>query len=86
MTQPFAIGDRIHELASVVFCDCGDPECENPPRLDSTSPDAVVTAYTARGFMFRYDTPVAFGRVAWGLTVREGECLEAGFGQWAKAI
>ena len=22
--------------------------------------------------------------VAWGLTVREGECLEAGFDQWCK--
>ena len=86
MNQPFDIGDRIHELVSVEFCDCNQPDCGNPPRLDPFYPDAVVTAHTERGFMYRYDKPVPFGRAAWGLMTQGGECLEAGYCRWVKLV
>ncbi len=82
MTCPFKVGDRVHELAAQTYA-WGWHKGEDEFRLDESKPDATVTALTARGFAYRYDTPVQHGRPIWG-TQTEGEVYEGGFQFWRK--
>ena len=86
MTCPFQVGDRIHELRTpgVLTRDMLDTLFGQPlPELDTAKPDATVTALTSRGFTFRYDHPIQWGRPEWG-QVQEGEVYEEGFRGWRK--
>ncbi len=88
MTCPFKVGDRVHEVHHPVsvagpmvlngIWQLMDPACL---QLDSSRPDATVTALIARGFTYRYDAPVQHGRPFWGTQI-EGEVYEDGFHMW----
>ncbi len=91
MTCPFKVGDRIHgvrtqgvNVAGPMVLD-GLWQLLDPAsfELDSATPDATVTALTARGFTYRYDHPIQFVRPDWG-TMQEGEIFEGGFQFWRK--
>jgi hypothetical protein len=86
MICPFAVGDRIHEVRYPPIIKTGLDDEVSPvllPESDPTKPDATVTSFTARGFTYRYDRPIQWGRAEWG-TVQEGECYEGGFMMWER--
>lgn len=92
MDCPFQIGDRVHEIryfglniraeGTVTFV----TERDNAMlwELDPTKPDATVIALTARGFEYRYDHPIPFGRAADGCVAHGGTCYPGGFHLWRK--
>ncbi len=88
MDCPFKVGDRVHEIVSLgVWWEQIDghlyPTTTPRWRL-ADKPNATVTALTARGFEYRYDYPIPFGRAAWGQTTEGGEVYETGFHMWRK--
>ncbi len=85
MICPFKVGDRVHELRvpGVFTRDLMDISLELPlPELDPSKPDATVTALTARGFEYRYDKPIPFGRAADGCVAHGGTCYPEGYRFW----
>ncbi len=88
MTCPFKVGDRVHELRSlgVITRDLLDAVAfgQALPDLDPTKPDATVTALTVRGFEYRYDHPIPFGRAADGCVAHGGTCYPEGYRFWRK--
>ena len=77
---PFKVGDRVHELSPhVVYAPDGPHQL-----LDTSRPDAIVTALTERGFSYDYTHPIPHGRAAWGQMMTGGECFPEGYGYWMK--
>ena len=50
--------------------------------LDSSKPDAIVTAASEQGFTYEYDRPIPFGRAAWGEMMIGGDCYPEGYAYW----
>ncbi len=64
---PFAVGDRVQET----------------DYAHRHHPAATVTAITASGFTYEFDTPVSF-IPRWGMSFVGGECYPEGYQYWRK--
>ena len=87
MNYPFQVGDRIHELRYLpTYSHSLEEACKQFVQweIDTSKPDATVTALTEKGFTYTYDRPVPIGRAQWGTYAEGGECFEGGFQFWRK--
>lgn len=91
---PFKVGDRVHEL--VGHCSYSRFYIDEEGRfvaledsklhfeLDTSKPDATVTAITETGFAYLYDYPIPIGPARWGTETESGECYPEGYRYWRK--